>query len=245
MCPKETNAHIRLIELVNTLEILQQKCNRDIQIKNKTRVFPYMREYNSNLEAIKELYPNIGDEFQPIKENFFGLMVDTEDERLRIMTKVDFMSTKLLVALRIELTKYESSRSSENEFDFVFNIMHIHPKIVEASKGLFLDGYYSQAIFEAFKAVEIDVKEKSGLDMSGTKLISQAFSGEKPIIRLNSLQSQSEKDEQEGFMHLFMGSMQGIRNPKGHECVSKIDPARALEYLALASLLLKIIDFWE
>lgn len=66
-----------------------------------------------------------------------------------------------------------------------------------------------------------------------------------PIIRLNSLETQTDKDQQEGFMHLFMGAMQGIRNPKAHENISQNDPYITLELLGLASLLIRAIDFWR
>jgi len=36
-----------------------------------------------------------------------------------------------------------------------------------------------------------------------------------------------------------MGAMTGIRNPQGHAVVNQKDPIRTLEYLALASLLVR------
>ncbi|MEX2623977.1 MAG: TIGR02391 family protein [Acidimicrobiia bacterium] len=53
---------------------------------------------------------------------------------------------------------------------------------------------------------------------------------------------QSGRDEQEGFRFIFMGVIQGIRNPKGHELVEQGDPQRALEYLALVSVLFRRLD---
>lgn len=41
---------------------------------------------------------------------------------------------------------------------------------------------------------------------------------------------------------VFMGAIQGIRNPKGHELVGQDDPQRALEYLALVSVLFRRLD---
>ena len=75
--------------------------------------------------------------------------------------------------------------------------------------------------------------------------MSTVFSPNSPIIKLNSLETQSDRDEQEGFMHLFIGAMQGIRNPKAHENILQNDPYIALELMGLASLLIKTIDFWR
>lgn len=132
--------------------------------------------------------------------------------------------------------------SDKVEIDLFKNLC-LHPKIREVSEKLFIDGHYAQAIFEAFKTVNNAVKEKSGLrDRDGKSLMASAFSGNPPPLALNSLQTQSEKDEQEGFKLLFMGAMAGIRNPRAHDHVRQTDSYRTLHYLAFASLLMARID---
>jgi len=122
---------------------------------------------------------------------------------------------------------------------YLFDSMRFHPKIAEASRTLFKDGHYRDAILRAFIEVNNSVKAKARLEVDGKALMSQAFRVDNPVIRLNELKTPSEKDEQEGFMFLFMGAMVGIRNPKAHDNISQTDPLRTLEYLALASLLMK------
>lgn len=117
-----------------------------------------------------------------------------------------------------------------------------HGSIIFASKQLFIDGHYSQAIFESCKLLNRKVQEISGLTIDGKALMQQAFSPNNPLIKLNDLASQSDKDEQEGFMHLFAGTMHGIRNPKGHEVINLKDPYKALDYLSFISLLFKRLD---
>jgi uncharacterized protein (TIGR02391 family) len=121
-----------------------------------------------------------------------------------------------------------------------YELSNLHPRIREVSERLFLDGHYSPAIFEAYKVVNIVVKEKSGRrDLDGQALMSTVFSLNNPILKLNDLQEESDQDEQEGFRFLFMGALRGIRNPKGHDVVNQKDPIRTLEYLAFASLLVR------
>jgi uncharacterized protein (TIGR02391 family) len=110
---------------------------------------------------------------------------------------------------------------------------------------LFESKHYAQAIFEAFKAVECYVKEKTGQTLSGKDLMAKVFREDAPIIKLNDLSDQIDRDEQEGFKFLFMGAMVGIRNPKAHSMIDQQDPYLTLEYLAFASMLLKRIDFWS
>ena len=117
----------------------------------------------------------------------------------------------------------------------------LHPAVIAAASDLFTDGHYSQAIFEAFKALEIRVRTQSGLDLSGRDLMNRAFAASGPI-NIAAEQGQSGTDEQEGFRFIFMGVIQGIRNAKGHELVKQSDAQRTLEYLAIASVLFRRLD---
>ncbi len=118
----------------------------------------------------------------------------------------------------------------------------LHPQVRRECESLFLSKHYSEAIFEAYKLLGKAVRDKSGLTGDGKSLMSEAFNLTNPAIMLNDLQTETDRDEQEGFMHLFMGAMEGIRNPQAHEIGDLKDPDIALEYLALASLLLRKLD---
>ena len=97
-------------------------------------------------------------------------------------------------------------------------------------------------IFEACKLLNNKVQTLSDSSDDGKSLMLSVFSPKNPKIKLNIMKSASDKNEQEGFMHIFAGVMQGVRNPKGHDIVSLKDPIRALEYLGLISLLFRRLD---
>lgn len=124
----------------------------------------------------------------------------------------------------------------------VLEISDLHPSIQASSAALLLSGHYAQAIFEAFKTVELRVRELSGLDLTGQDLMAQALNGDQPIISVATEAGISGRDEQVGFRFMLMGAMTGIRNPKAHENVDQRDPVVTMEYLAFASLLLGRLD---
>lgn len=72
--------------------------------------------------------------------------------------------------------------------------------------------------------------------------MARAFDESGPLIDMSVETGRSGQDEQRGFKFLFMGSMSGIRNPKGHELVKQDDPQRAIEYLAFTSMLMRRLD---
>lgn len=127
--------------------------------------------------------------------------------------------------------------------EYLFDVFVSHPEITKVSKQLFGEGHYPQSIFEACKALNKLVQSKSGRgDLDGRELMSTVFKLTNPILALNTIRNQSERDEQEGFMFLYMGAMEGIRNPGAHEIQQLRDPRRALEYLGLISLLARRVD---
>ncbi len=123
-----------------------------------------------------------------------------------------------------------------------FDERNIHRDIVLVSQKLFDDGHYSQATFEAFKLLEKKVQSASGLTESGFKLMMAAFRESAPIIKLNSLQTTSETDEQMGFRFMFAGASSAIRNPRGHDVNLPDTIDLCLDHLSVASVLLRRLE---
>ncbi len=73
-------------------------------------------------------------------------------------------------------------------------------------------------------------------------LMMDAFNEDSAKIKLNALITESEVDEQKGFKFIIAGATTGIRNPRGHEVDIGDTPDEALDYMGLASLLLRRLD---
>jgi uncharacterized protein (TIGR02391 family) len=127
----------------------------------------------------------------------------------------------------------------------LFDKMQFHPKVVEASKDCFIAGNYREAILNAFITLIDYVKERTKLITDNKDLMAKAFNLNNPVIKLNSLKEQYERDEQEGFRFLYMGAAVGIRNPKAHKLIPQSNPLHTLEYLAFASLLMRRVEEGE
>lgn len=118
-----------------------------------------------------------------------------------------------------------------------------HHEIERVSGDLHRDGHFKQAALEAYIRVIDEVKVASGLSDDGDSLMNKAFGADKqtPAIQFNSLSTEAERDEQRGIMYLFKGIV-GLRNSKAHSNRLFNDPSRAHEYLALTSLLLRLLE---
>jgi uncharacterized protein (TIGR02391 family) len=118
-----------------------------------------------------------------------------------------------------------------------------HSEIELVSGRLFRDGHYKQAALEAFIRVIDQVKRVSGIPEDGDSLMNKAFGIDKqtPVMQFNGLTNDAERDEQRGIMYLFKGIV-GLRNSKAHSNRLFDDPHRAHEYLALASVLMRLLE---
>ena len=69
-----------------------------------------------------------------------------------------------------------------------------------------------------------------------------AFSEKTPVLKITAMESESERNEHNGYRDIFAGSMTGIRNPRAHEHELADRPEIALELLVLANHLICKID---
>ena len=117
-------------------------------------------------------------------------------------------------------------------FDDVVNDENLNKSV----KKLFEDGHHAEAVEKAYKFLNNLVKRRANLTppKDGANLMKSTFSAKNPVLRINAGITQSEQDEQLGYMEIFSGVMIGIRNPRAHEDEWEDQEFRALQLLMLA-----------
>lgn len=85
-------------------------------------------------------------------------------------------------------------------------------------------GTYASAILDAMHFLSDLLRDKSGAEGDGAALVGQALGGERPRLRVNRLQTETERNIQKGIENLTRGLYQAIRNPRSHE---RIEDSRA------------------
>lgn len=78
-------------------------------------------------------------------------------------------------------------------------------------------GIYKNAILDAIHLLSELLRERADVDGDGASLVGQALSGDSPRLRINKLQTETEKNEQRGLEQILRGVYLGIRNPRSHE----------------------------
>ncbi|MDO7850393.1 TIGR02391 family protein [Hymenobacter sp. CA1UV-4] len=113
----------------------------------------------------------------------------------------------------------------------------LHPAVQQAAGSRFASAHYADAISATCTALDKAVAAKAQrLDLNGKQLMDVAFTPKNPLVRLSP-----NDNEQTGFMLLYQGVMQAIRNHYAHN-LTEVPAARALEWLGFISALFYKLD---
>jgi uncharacterized protein (TIGR02391 family) len=99
-----------------------------------------------------------------------------------------------------------------------------------------------EAVFEAFRLVEERVRSLTASDDSGRALMESAFGARPPQLDITTTTGEAIAGEREGFRLLFIGAMLALGEP---HCAGGAVPTaldETMEYLAVASMLMRRLD---
>ncbi len=191
-------------------------------------------------------------QFHDALTNFiFENHLDETAEWRSISDKLIYKSTQYLVrqeadSILVNLEKLKRLLLKKQvNYDIIFQ--YIHPEILNVSKQKFIDGHNADAVESAFKEINTRVKQlhkticPNQPEVDGTSGMYKVFSGNNPILQFEDILTESGKNVQDGYAHIFAGSIQAIRNPKAHANIT-ITKENALRKLMIASDLMYKID---
>ena len=118
----------------------------------------------------------------------------------------------------------------------------LHKELCPSIK-LYKGGYFDEAVRKAAQRFVNRIKEGLGLsDLDGAALIERSFSNKTPLLVFNDRETPTERNEHDGFRHLAVGMVRGLRNVLSHEDNYGLTAATALEWLAFISAMHRRLD---
>jgi uncharacterized protein (TIGR02391 family) len=116
----------------------------------------------------------------------------------------------------------------------------LHPAIATKTHAAFLRGEYDTAVFQAFREVEIAVRQAGNFSATdlGVDLMDKAFHNTNGPLTDQSV----PESEREATRLFFRGAIGRYKNPHSHRHVPITDATEAVELLLLASHLLRIVQ---
>lgn len=219
--PSYTKRH-RLFEALNNKQTADRCANNIVafiqQAMNPVRHVGEMDYFEGQRSQLNEVLAFAGMELR-------------EDGKIGSVTPVTTLSEAALRA---------------DELRRILRERNVHPDVLRFCREELLVNNYFHTVFEATKSVAEKLRQKTGLTTDGSELVDTAFAfkNEIPHLALNSLQTESEKSEQKGFMNLLKGLFGTFRNTTAHapKITWPIDKQDALDILSLVSLVHRRID---
>ncbi len=119
----------------------------------------------------------------------------------------------------------------------------LHAEVIKHALAQYQHGHLRDAVLNSMVAAFDYIRLKTGLkDEDGDALIGKVFSLDKPLLILSELDTESGRNDQKGFMQIFKGAYQGIRNPKAHKLDNDLNALKAAQYLVFASMLIRRVE---
>ncbi|GAB4370765.1 MAG: hypothetical protein Kow0042_13170 [Calditrichia bacterium] len=136
--------------------------------------------------------------------------------------------------------------------NLLFKYFPLHKRIREITQDHFMNGKYVSAVFEATKALNDKIQERSGIFNKNEAELVQATMKQirnpssLKIIFNKFLHEDSGKNEQAGIALICEGVFKAFRNPKGHKTedheLVQLTPYEAIEQLIVIDYLIKRIE---
>jgi len=133
--------------------------------------------------------------------------------------------------------------SAQPYSDISYSILDLlHPRVVASSYAHFKTGHFREAVLNSVVAVFDFIRERTRLDKDGAELVSETFSLQRPLLVVSTLDTESGRNDQKGFIQMLQGVYQGVRNPKAHTLTMNPNQNVAAQYLVFSSLLCRRVE---
>jgi Protein of unknown function (Hypoth_ymh) len=117
----------------------------------------------------------------------------------------------------------------------------LHPAM-SAALRLVEDGRMDEAVSEAVQLIQGRVRSLTASDRSGRNLMESVFDVRHPRLDITTTTGKAALDEREGFRLLFIGAVLGLGCLHGADRAAPATLEETLEYLAVASMLMRRLD---
>lgn len=131
-----------------------------------------------------------------------------------------------------------------SKFKYLLELRKVHPEVTRFSNAELLADNYFHAVFEGIKSVAQRIRLNTGVVADGHQLVDTVFSTSTPLIHINALQNDTDRNEHVGLGNLIKGLFGLIRNPVAHipKILFVIDEEQALDILTSVSMIHKRLD---
>ena len=210
------------------------------------RLYNSFNEYQRRNKNSNNILKFINVSINPSR--FIGQNEKFETIRAELNKRLSFigllLNEKGSFNLVTKATTITEAEQRVNRFKSKLESRNIHSKIYEYCNAELITENYFHSVFEAVKSIAEEIRKKTDLTLDGGELIEKALSVTNPLIKINSLLTETEQSEQKGFSNLIKGVFGMFRNTTAHapKVVWIITEDEALDIMTTISLIHKKLN---
>lgn len=141
-------------------------------------------------------------------------------------------------------TTLSEAQQRASHYKYKLQNRNVHAEVFKYCNSELIVENYFHSIFEAVKSVADRVRAMTGLYADGNALADTAFATSNPLIRINFLKNETDRNEHIGLMNMIKSLFGMIRNPTAHKPKIKfvIEEDEALDIMTVVSYVHKKLD---
>lgn len=212
-----------------------------------------MKQFDIILNKLNELYKCK----EPITRNH-PIFIDFYKNLTDFFYNNNLSNSRIWYSIQNNIPTTSSTTITTNNLDNIFNCLdyikrdllikkdddkfwdYIHEDIKKVSYKNFKAEQYADSVENSFKLLETKIrvayKAIKGEEKFGTDLMRRAFSEKQGCFIFENMETESGRNVQIGYMEIFSGAMQAIRNPKAHENL-ELSKEDAIDRIIFASII--------
>lgn len=171
------------------------------------------------------------------------------DSRLNELNKrLSFIGLELTREAKYRKVQAAKTLSEAQErashYKYKLELRNVHAEVIKYCNEELLQENYFHSVFEGVKSIAQRLRELTGVHADGNPLVDTVFSTNNPLIKINILQTDTDRSEHLGLANCIKGLFGLIRNPTAHTPKIKfvIDEAEALDIMTVVSFVHKKLD---
>ncbi|MDR6493515.1 TIGR02391 family protein [Paraburkholderia sp. 22099] len=154
---------------------------------------------------------------------------------------LDFITIDLMPLREAARIKLSAARVEQHDPNIALYDL-LHPIIANRAWDFYVTNHFRQAVETSVTAVFDYIRARTQSQLDGQALVTEVFKLEGAKLILSTLDTESGRSEQKGFINIFTGAYVGVRNPLAHSTINGFTQKEAAEHMVLASLLAGKVD---
>lgn len=154
------------------------------------------------------------------KDEVFNYRLNELNKRLSLIgLEITREARYRKVAVAKSLTEAQERAS---HYKYKLELRAVHPEIIKYCNEELVKENYFHSLFEGVKSVAQRLRDLTGVHTYGNALADVVFSTSNPLLKINPLQTDTQKSEHLGLSNTIKGLFGLILNPTAHTPKDKI-----------------------